>query len=221
MTKQPDTLRSSYFVVDGPIGVGKTSLATLLAEKLEGRLVLERAEENPFLADFYRDPSRFRFQTQTFFLLNRFSQQQEMLQPDLFDRIIVSDYIFEKDRIFACLNLDEHELALYEQIYRVLEPKIVPPDLVIFLQADTETLLRRVKQRGRSFEKDVDPEYIAAVNEAYNQFFFRYADTPLLVINTSDIDFVNRRDDLDDLLKQIMNMRQGTQYYVPRSRGKK
>jgi len=221
MTKQPDTLRSRYVVVDGPIGVGKTSLATILAEKLEGRLVLERAEDNPFLADFYRDPSRFRFQTQTFFLLSRFSQQQEMLQPDLFDRIIVSDYIFEKDRIFACLNLDEHELALYDQIYRLLEPKIVPPDLVIFLQADTETLLRRIRQRSRSFEKDVDPEYIAAVNEAYNQFFFRYTDTPLLVINTSDIDFVNRRDDLEDLMKQVLAMQAGTQYYVPRSQGKK
>ncbi len=221
MTKQPDTLRSRYVVVDGPIGVGKTSLASILAEKLGGRLVLERAEDNPFLADFYRDPSRFRFQTQTFFLLSRFSQQQEMLQPDLFDRIIVSDYIFEKDRIFACLNLDEHELALYEQIYRVLEPKIVSPDLVIFLQADTETLLRRIRQRSRSFEKDVDPEYIAAVNEAYNQFFFRYTDTPLLVINTSDIDFVNRRDDLEDLMKQVLAMQAGTQYYVPRSQGKK
>ncbi len=221
MTKQPDTLRSRYVVVDGPIGVGKTSLASILAGKLGGRLVLERAEDNPFLADFYRDPSRFRFQTQTFFLLSRFSQQQEMLQPDLFDRIIVSDYIFEKDRIFACLNLDEHELALYEQIYRVLEPKIVSPDLVIFLQADTETLLRRIRQRSRSFEKDVDPEYIAAVNEAYNQFFFRYTDTPLLVINTSDIDFVNRRDDLEDLMKQVLAMQAGTQYYVPRSQGKK
>jgi deoxyadenosine/deoxycytidine kinase len=220
MTKQPDTLRSRYVVVDGPIGVGKTSLATILAEKLGGRLILERAEDNPFLADFYRDPSRFRFQTQTFFLLSRFSQQQEMLQPDLFDRIIVSDYIFEKDRIFACLNLDEHELALYDQIYRVLEPKIVPPDLVIFLQADTETLLRRIRQRSRSFERDVTLN-TSLVNEAYNQFFFRYSDTPLLVINTSDIDFVNRRDDLEDLMKQVLAMHAGTQYYVPRSRGNK
>lgn len=221
MSKQPETLRSRYLVVDGPIGVGKTSLATLLAEKLGGRLVLERAEDNPFLTDFYRDPSRFRFQTQTFFLLSRFSQQQEMLQPDLFDRVIVSDYLFDKDRIFAYLNLDEHELALYEQIYRALVPKIAQPDLVIFLQADTETLLRRIKQRARTFEKDVDHGYIAAVNEAYSQFFFRYTDTPLLVINTSDIDFVNRRDDLDDLLKQVLAMHAGTQYYVPRSRGKK
>jgi deoxyadenosine/deoxycytidine kinase len=222
MTRKPETPRSSkYIVVDGPIGVGKTSLTTLLAEELGGRLILERAEDNPFLPDFYREPSRFRFQTQTFFLLSRFSQQEEMAQPDLFDRIIVSDYLFEKDRIFAYLNLDEHELALYEQIYRVLEPRIVRPDLVIFLQADTETLLRRIRQRGRAFEKEVDHGYIAAVNEAYNQFFFRYSETPLLVINTSDIDYVHRRDDLDDLLREILTMRQGTQYYVPRSPGKK
>jgi deoxyadenosine/deoxycytidine kinase len=221
MTRKHEALHSTrYIVVDGPIGVGKTSLATLLAEELGGRLILERAEDNPFLTDFYRDPSRFRFQTQTFFLLSRFSQQEEMLQPDLFTRIIVSDYLFDKDRIFACLTLDEHELALYEQIYRILEPRVAKPDLVIFLQADTETLLRRIRQRGRSFEKDVDHGYIAAVNEAYNQFFFRYAETPLLVINTSDIDFVHRRDDLDDLLRQILTMRQGTQYYVPKSRGK-
>ena len=110
--------------------------------------------------------------------------------------------------------------ALYEQFYKILEPKIVQPDLVIFLQADTDTLLRRIKQRGRSFEKEIGLDYIAAVNEAYNQFFFRYTDTPLLVINTSDIDFVHRREDLDDLLKQILGMKQGTQYYVPRTKKK-
>ena len=143
-----------------------------------------------------------------------------MAQPDLFTRITISDYLFDKDRIFAYLNLDDNELALYEQFYKILEPKIVQPDLVIFLQADTDTLLRRIKQRGRSFEKEIGLDYIAAVNEAYNQFFFRYTDTPLLVINTSDIDFVHRRDDLDDLLKQILGMKQGTQYYVPRTRPK-
>ncbi len=221
MTQKPSASQvSRYIIVDGPIGVGKTSLASLLAEKLGGRLVLEKAEDNPFLTDFYNDPSRFRFQTQTFFLLSRFSQQEEMLQPDLFDRVIVSDYLFDKDRIFAYLNLDEHELALYEQIYRVLEPRVVRPDLVIFLQADTETLLKRIKQRGRVFEKDIDHGYIGAVNEAYNQFFFRYSETPLLVINTTDIDPVHRKEDLDDLLKQILHMKQGTQYYVPKSGGK-
>ncbi len=220
MTQKPDVHHTRYIVTDGPLGVGKTSLTTLLAEELGARLVLEQAEENPFLTDFYRDPARYRFQTQMFFLLSRFSQQQEMAQPDLFTRITISDYLFDKDRIFAYLNLDDNELALYEQFYKILEPKIVRPDLVIFLQADTDTLLRRIKQRGRSFEKEISLDYIAAVNEAYNQFFFRYSDTPLLVINTSDIDFVHRREDLDDLLKQILGMKQGTQYYVPRSRAK-
>lgn len=212
------TSQAGYIVVEGPIGVGKTSLTTLLAEELDARLILERAEENPFLPDFYKDPSRFRFQTQMFFLLNRFSQQQEMTQPDLFSQMTISDYLFDKDRIFAYLNLNDNELALYEQFYKILEPKIVRPDLVIFLQADTDTLLRRIKMRARPFEKEMDLDYIASVNEAYNHFFFRYSDTPLFVINTSDIDFVHRREDLDDLLKQIASMKQGTQYYVPRSR---
>jgi deoxyadenosine/deoxycytidine kinase len=205
-------------VTEGPIGVGKTSLTSLLADELGARLILERAEDNPFLTDFYKDTARYRFQTQMFFLLSRYSQQQEMFQPDLFTRITMSDYLFDKDRIFAYLTLDEQELSLYEQFYRILEPKIVKPDLVIFLQADTDMLLKRIKQRGRSFEKEINHDYIAAVNEAYNQFFFRYSDTPLLVINTTDIDFVHRREDLDDLLKQILGMKQGTQYYVPRSR---
>ncbi|OGW37498.1 MAG: deoxyadenosine kinase [Nitrospirae bacterium GWD2_57_9] len=207
-----------YIVTEGPIGVGKTSLTTLFADELGARLILEQAEENPFLSDFYRDSARYRFQTQMFFLLNRYQQQEEMVQPDLFTRITISDYLFAKDRIFAYLNLNDHELALYEQIYKMLEPKIVRPDLVIFLQADTDTLLKRIRQRGRPFEKEINRDYIAAVNEAYNQFFFHYSETPLLVINTSDIDFVHRREDLDDLLKQIMSMKQGTQYYVPKGK---
>jgi deoxyguanosine kinase len=207
-----------YIVIDGPIGVGKTSLATLLAPELNARLIFERAEENPFLTDFYHDPARFRFQTQIFFLLNRFAQQEEFSQHDLFNQVTISDYLFAKDRIFAYLNLNDHELALYEQIYKMIEPKVVRPDLVIFLQADTETILRRIKQRARPFEKEVSRDYIEAVNEAYSHYFFRYTETPLLVINTSDIDFVHNPQDLDDLIRQILSMRQGTLYYVPRSR---
>jgi deoxyguanosine kinase len=221
MTRKPETQRHTrYIVTEGPLGVGKTSLTNLLAEELGARLVLERAEDNPFLTNFYKDSARYRFQTQMFFLLNRYSQQEEMAQPDLFTRITISDYLFAKDRIFAYLNLNDHELSLYEQIYKMLEPKIVRPDLVIFLQADTDTLLRRIKLRNRSFEKDINHDYIAAVNEAYNQYFFHYSETPLLVINTSDIDFVHRREDLDDLLKQVLGMKQGTHYYVPLSRGR-
>ncbi len=219
MKKLSDSLHHpKYIVTEGPIGVGKTSLTSLLTEELGARLILEKAEDNPFLPDFYRDPARYRFQTQMFFLLSRFSQQQEMAQPDLFTRITLSDYLFDKDRIFAYLTLDDNELALYEQFYRILEPKIVDPDLVIFLQADTDTLLRRIKQRARQFEKEINIDYIASVNEAYNHFFFRYTKTPLLVINTTDIDFVHRREDLDDLLKLILGMKQGTQYYVPVSK---
>ncbi len=221
MSRTTDRLRhAKYIVTEGPIGVGKTSLTTLLAEELDARLILERAEDNPFLTDFYREPARYRFQTQMFFLLSRFSQQQELAQPDLFSQVTISDYLFDKDRIFAYLTLDEHELALYERFYGILEPKIVKPDLVIFLQADTDTLLRRIRLRARPFEKEIDPDYLVAVNEAYNRFFFHYSESPLLVINTSDIDFVKRREDLDDLLKQIVSMKQGVQYYVPRSRGK-
>jgi len=206
-----------YIVIDGPIGVGKTSLATLLAPELNARIIFERAEENPFLTDFYKDPARFRFQTQIFFLMSRYAQQEEFSQHDLFNQVTISDYLFAKDRIFAYLNLNDNELALYDQIFKMLEPKIVKPDLVIFLQADTETILRRIKQRGRPFEKEVSRDYIEAVNEAYNHYFFRYNDTPLLVINTSDIDFVHNPEDLDDLIRQILSMRQGTLYYVPKS----
>lgn len=219
MNQNSEIRHARYIVIDGPIGVGKTSLATLLAPELNARLIFERAEENPFLTDFYHDPARFRFQTQIFFLMSRFAQQEEFSQHDLFNQVTISDYLFAKDRIFAYLNLNDHELALYEQIYKMIEPKVVRPDLVIYLQADTETILRRIKQRARPFEKDVSRDYIEAVNDAYSHFFFRYAETPLLVINTSDIDFVHNPEDLDDLIREILSMRPGTLYYVPRSQG--
>jgi deoxyadenosine/deoxycytidine kinase len=219
MNQNSEIRQARYIVIDGPIGVGKTSLATLLAPELNARLIFERAEENPFLTDFYHDPARFRFQTQIFFLMSRFAQQEEFSQHDLFNQVTISDYLFAKDRIFAYLNLNDHELALYEQIYKMIEPKVVRPDLVIYLQADTETILRRIKQRARPFEKDVSRDYIEAVNDAYSHFFFRYAETPLLVINTSDIDFVHNPQDLDDLIREILSMRPGTLYYVPRSQG--
>jgi len=219
MNHNSEIRQARYIVIDGPIGVGKTSLATLLAPELNARLIFERAEENPFLSDFYHDPARFRFQTQIFFLMSRFAQQEEFSQHDLFNQVTISDYLFAKDRIFAYLNLNDHELALYEQIYKMIEPKVVRPDLVIYLQADTETILRRIKQRARPFEKDVSRDYIEAVNDAYSHYFFRYAETPLLVINTSDIDFVHNPQDLDDLIREILSMRPGTLYYVPRSQG--
>lgn len=210
------TKESRYWVVEGPIGVGKTSLVRLLAREMGARFILERAEDNPFLKDFYKDPKRFGFQTQIFFLLSRYRQLQEMSQMDLFERTTITDYFFPKDRIFASINLDESELSLYQQLYFLLNPNIPRPDLVIYLQAGTEVLLDRVRRRELDYEKPITADYLEAINEAYNDFFFQYTESPLLVVQTSAIDFVNRRADLDDLLLQIRQMKSGTQYYVPR-----
>jgi len=211
------TIRSpKYLVIEGPIGVGKTSLAKILARELDARIVLERAEDNPFLKDFYRDPKRFAFQTQIFFLLSRYRQLQELSQMDLFERTTVTDYFFPKDRIFASINLDESEMALYQQLYSLLNPTIPTPDLVVYLQAGPEVLMDRVRHRGLDYEKPLSPDYLEALNQSYNDFFFQYTESPLLVVQTSEIDFVNRRADLDDLLHQIIQMKKGTQYYVPK-----
>ncbi len=205
-----------YLVIEGPIGVGKTSLAKLLAREMDARIVLERAEDNPFLKEFYKDPKRFAFQTQIFFLLSRYRQLQELSQMDLFERTTVTDYFFPKDRIFASINLDESEMALYQQLYFLLNPTIPTPDLVVYLQAGPEILMDRVRHRGLEYEKPLTPDYLDALNQAYNDFFFQYTDSPLLVVQTSEIDFVSRRADLDDLLHQIKQMKKGTQYYVPK-----
>jgi len=205
-----------YLVIEGPIGVGKTSLAKLMAREFGGRLVLERAEDNPFLKDFYKDPKRHAFQTQIFFLLSRYRQLQELSQMDLFERTTVTDYFFPKDRIFASINLEPSERALYDQIYFLLNPAIPRPDLVVYLQAGPEVLMDRVRHRGLDYEKPLTSDYLEALNQAYNDFFFQYTESPLLVVQTSEIDFVNRRSDLDDLIHQIRTMKKGTQYYVPR-----
>ncbi len=204
-----------YLVVEGPIGVGKTSLAALLAQRLQARAVLEAAEENPFLKEFYRDMRRQAFQTQLYFLLTRYRQQQELQQFELFRQRLVSDYLFSRDRIFAYLTLDDHELALYEKFYALLEARIPKPDFVIYLQGDVEALYKRISIRGRAYEQDIPREYLEDVVQAYNHFFFHYTDTPLLVVNTAEIDFVKRKGDLDDLIQQIQSMKRGTQYYVP------
>lgn len=204
-----------YIAIEGPIGVGKTSLAKLLAKEFDAQTILESFEENPFLSEFYADRKRMAFQTQLFFLLSRFRQQQELFQQDLFKKTTIIDYIFARDRIFAYLNLDEAELALYEQIYSLLHERIPRPDLVIYLSASTDVLMERIESRGRGFEKDITKDYLDEVNQAFNRFFFHYSDTPLLVINTSEIDFVKNPGDLKDLVKQIRAMKKGTQYYVP------
>ena len=204
-----------YIVIEGPIGVGKTSLAMLLAKEFNARCILEKPEENPFLPHFYRDRKKYAFQTQIFFLLNRFQQQKEISQLDLFNQITFCDYLFTKDRIFASLNLDNHELALYEQIFQLLNGQIPSPDLVIFLQARPEVLLHRIKSRNVTYEKEIDLEYLKTLTEGYNYYFFHYDQTPLLVVNTSEIDFVNRREDFDQLVREIKQMKKGTWHFIP------
>jgi len=171
-------------VVEGPIGVGKSSLTNILSERFAARKVMEVVEENPFLSDFYSDRAKFAFQTQMFFLLSRFKQQQKLFQQDLFAAVTVSDYLFAKDRIFAHLTLDPNELSLYERIFEELGPRVAKPDLVIYMQARLEVLLTRIKKRGREFERKFDPTYLDDLCRAYNEFFFHYQDTPLLVVNT-------------------------------------
>lgn len=204
-----------YLVVEGPIGVGKTSLAQFLAQEMTARLVLEKVEENPFLTRFYQDKRQFAFSAQTFFLLSRYRQQLALHQPDLFHQSTVTDYFFPKDRIFARVNLDNDEWALYEQIYTILGVRLPTPDLVIYLQAGTDVLMDRIRSRGRTYEKEITRDYLQRLHEAYNQFFFHYTDSPLLVIQTTDIDFVKHRDHLEDLLRQISHPRKGTHYYIP------
>jgi len=204
-----------YIVVEGVLGAGKTTLCQSLAKEFAARQVLEATDENPFLDKFYQDMRGYAFQTQIFFLLNRYRQQQALAQGDLFQRNLVSDYLFAKDRIFAYLTLDENELNLYERLCGLLRDHVLKPDLVIYLQASTDVLLQRLAQRGRPFEKTINRDYLDRLNQAYNYYFFHYQETPLLVVNTNDIDFVKNRQDLTDLIKQIRSMGKGTQYYNP------
>ena len=208
-----------YVVVEGVIGVGKTSLARMLSERLQAKLVLEEVEENPFLKDFYQDRERYAFQTQMHFLFSRYQQQRSLRQLDLFHERMVSDYLFQKDRIFAGLNLSERELALYERLVGWLELDVMKPDAVVYLQASPDTLMMRIARRGRPYERDMSRDYIRQLNDAYNHFFFHYMDAPLLVVNTNSIDFVNNPEDFEDLMRRILTHRQGTTYYAPIDRG--
>ena len=204
-----------HIAVEGTIGVGKTSLAKILGERLEAKLILEEFEENPFLVDFYKDAERFAFQTQLFFLLSRYRQQQELQQTDLFTKALISDYMFIKDRLFAALNLSDKEMGLYNSVARILEKNVSSPDMVIFLQSDTDRLMLNIKKRGREYETSIDWKYIDALNQIYNEFFFRYDKSPLLIINTNDIDFVNNKNDLEEIIEFIRTPGEGTRYFNP------
>jgi deoxyguanosine kinase len=207
--------RPRYIAVEGPIGVGKTAFAQILAERFGARLILEQADANPFLPAFYSDRRKHAFQAQLFFLLSRFQQQEALSQQDLFSRSTVSDYVFARDRIFAALTLSADELVLYERVYELLGPRTVKPDLVVSLQARSEVLIQRVRRRGRAYERSVDAAYLDQVAKAYQEFFFHWEETPLLVVNTSDIDLENDPEDVEALLAVIRKHRKGTQHYVP------
>ena len=209
-----------YIAIEGPIGVGKTSLARRLAERFDARTVLEDTE-NPFLDDFYAGRPGAALQSQLFYLLNRHRQQLAEQQSDLFAQATICDYLFDKDKIFAYLNLDDNELFIYQRLFDLLAKDVVAPDLVVYLQAPTEVLLRRLKDRLRDEAEpgaaEPDATYLRELNEAYQHFFFHYSATPLLVVETSQVDLRGRDDALEDLVRQIENMQRGTRYYVPRA----
>lgn len=204
----PDGIRAAggsalYIVVEGPIGVGKTSLTRILAAELGASLNLEVVEENPFLAPFYSDPERFGFNVQVFFLLSRFKQLQALVQENLFDSSVVSDYLFDKDFIFASMNLHDAEFDLYRDLYDQLKPRLRTPDLTVYLRADTDLLLERINRRGRSFERGMDPEYLKTLNRHYNEYFLQYPN-PLLVLEGAEFDYVNNDADRARIVKLVL-----------------
>jgi deoxyguanosine kinase len=208
-------MKFHYIAIEGPIGVGKTSLVERLAERLDATTVLEEVGQNPFLQPFYDGKPGASFQVEVFYLLSRYRQQQELLQRNLFVQHTISDYVFEKSKLFAFLNLEDAELAIYEKLYGLLSEGVPKPDLVIYLQAPMDVLMRRIRARRRPEEERLSEEYRAEVNRAYSHYFFHYSQTPLLVVNTADLDFVRRSEDLDDLMRQVRGMGRGTQYYAP------
>ena len=208
-----------HIAIEGPIGAGKTALAERLGTRLDATVVLEETD-NPFLADFYADKPGSALQAQLFYLLSRHRQQTALRQSDLFSQITIADYLFDKDKIFAYLNLDDNELFIYQRLYDLLAHDVPSPDLVVFLQAPTDVLLRRMHTRRRDPESvalQPDDDYLAELNEAYHHFFFHYTTTPLLVVETSQFDLAGSDEALDDLIKQVNTMGRGTRYYVPRA----
>jgi deoxyguanosine kinase len=204
-----------FIVVEGPIGVGKTTLARRLAESFGSELLLEGADDNPFLKRFYRDPRQGAFTTQLFFLMQRAQQMQALRQGDMFQPVRVSDYLMDKDRLFAQLTLDEEEFRLYEQVYSHLTLDMPVPDLVIYLQAPVEVLLKRIARRGRSYEAGIDAGYLQRLSDAYTRFFYYYDAAPLLIVNAAEIDLASRDADYQALLARLAEVRSGRQYFNP------
>lgn len=204
-----------FIVVEGPIGVGKTSLARRLAESYGSDLLLEGPEQNPFLERFYRNPRQAALSTQLFFLFQRAQQLQELRQTDLFQPVRVADFLMEKDRLFAEVTLDRDEFRLYEQVYQYLTVETPVPDLVVYLQAPVKVLLDRIRQRGYAYERGIDAGYLEQIVEAYTQFFHFYDAAPLLIVNAATVDLVNNDRDYNALLEQMETMRGGRQYFNP------
>jgi len=216
--KTGPTIKQRYICIDGPIAVGKTTLTLKLAEYMDAKTVLEEFDDNPFLREFYLDPDKVAFQTQVYFLLARFKQQEKLRQQDLFNRSMVSDYLFAKDRIFAYMNLEREEAALYERIYDLVRPQLLQPDLVIYLHAQPETLVDRLKKRGRTYENTVERTYLEELMQGYNHFFAHYDETPLLILDTSKVNFDANDDDFQQLLELIANTTEGTHRHTLTSR---
>ena len=208
----------SHIAVEGVVGVGKSAVVERLARTMGARQVAEEPDQNPFLKSFYTGVTGAAFQAELFFLLSRYRQQRELSQRELFSAGTVCDYAFEKSRLYAYLNLEDSELLIYEKLYALLSEGVARPDLVVYLQAPTEVLWKRIRARGRSEESALSEEYLAELNRAYNHYFVHYTQTPLLVVNTAELDFARHTEDVDDLCKQIRQMGKGTQYYVPLAR---
>lgn len=204
-----------HVVIEGPIGVGKTSLARRLAQSFGAELLLEKADENPFLERFYHDPRGAALPAQLFFLFQRAEQLRRLRQVDMFQPRMVADYLFDKDRVFAELNLDEHEFALYDKVYRQLVDEVPTPDLVIYLQAPVDVLQRRITQRGIRYEQSISDEYLTRLSEAYIQFFYHYDASPLLIVNTRDINPVDNEQDYQMLMERIRSITSGRHYFNP------
>lgn len=215
LASRSETRGLSYLVVEGPAGSGKTALASQLARNLGGRLVLDRAEANPFLKDFFSDPKRFAFKTQLFFTLSRYMQQEVIAQQDLFHTLLVSDYLFVRDRIYASLILDDRELALYQKLVGLMEEDIPRPDLVIYLHCDADTLLDNLMERGGKLSVPINREYMISVVEAYNYYFLHFEEAPLLIINAKTIDPTGSPEAMADLISELEKPHSGINYYSP------